>query len=605
MGESEAARAQERERRERERRERAEGDKRKMKSSFLSRSTTSSRALAARRGVAVGSPRLNTTSKRTVVAAKRGSREGRGSSCGRGGGVQKVAAVASGSQDMSAQDMGTDMGTQVSQVGLVGLAVMGQNLALNVASKGFPISVYNRSYNKTEKCVKRAPKENLADKLTGYDDLEKFVKSLERPRNVILLVKAGAPVDGTIESLLTYLEPGDAIIDGGNEWYQNTEMRAKKVMEEKGILYMGMGVSGGEEGARNGPSMMPGGNKEVWERVKPVLSKVAAQVDDGPCVTYIGEGGAGNFVKMVHNGIEYGDMQLIAEAYDVLKMVGGLSNDELAEAFTDWNTAELESYLIEISSLILAKKDDQSGKSDDFLVDKILDKTGMKGTGKWTVQQAAELSVAAPTIASSLDSRFLSGLKDERVAAENFYSKLNLAPAGAMGEVDKKQLIKDVRYALYASKVTSYAQGMNLIRAKSNEQGWNLNLGEMARIWKGGCIIRAGFLDRIKNAYDKDPNLASLLVDEKFAKEMIEREAAWRRVVTAATGAGVAVPSMSGSLAYFDSYRRGRSPANLVRAQRDFFGSHTYERIDMEGWYHTLWSDMNSADSITTSGYKA
>merc|ERR1712057_87752 len=461
-------------------RERAEGDKRKMKSSFLSRSTTSSRALAARRGVVVGSPRLNTTSKRTVVAAKRGSREGRGSSCGRG--AQKVAAVASGSQDMSAQDI-SDMGTQVSQVGLVGLAVMGQNLALNVASKGFPISVYNRSYNKTEQCVKRAAKENLADKLTGYDDLEKFVKSLERPRNVILLVKAGAPVDGTIESLLTYLEPGDAIIDGGNEWYQNTEMRAKKVMEEKGILYMGMGVSGGEEGARNGPSMMPGGNKEVWERVKPVLSKVAAQVDDGPCVTYIGEGGAGNFVKMVHNGIEYGDMQLIAEAYDVLKTLGGLTNDELEACFGDWNKGELESFLIETSATIF----------------------GMKGAGKWTVQQAAELSIAAGTVAASLDARFLSGLKNERTQASEFYSKLGLAEPKALEAVEKQQLMNDVRQALFASKICSYAQGMNIIKAKSMEQEWDIPMGELARIWKGGCIIRAGFLDQIKEAYKSNP----------------------------------------------------------------------------------------------------
>merc|ERR1712057_127420 len=443
-------------------RERAEGDKRKMKSSFLSRNTTSSRALAARRGVVVGSPRLNTTSKRTVVAAKRGSGEGRGSSCGRG--AQKVAAVASGSQDMSAQDI-SDMGTQVSQVGLVGLAVMGQNLALNVASKGFSISVYNRSYNKTEQCVKRAAKENLADKLTGYDDLEKFVKSLERPRNVILLVKAGAPVDGTIESPLTYLEPGDAIIDGGNEWYQNTEKRAK-----------------------------------------PVLSKVAAQVDDGPCVTYIGEGGAGNFVKMVHNGIEYGDMQLIAEAYDVLKTLGGLTNDELEACFGDWNKGELESFLIETSATIFGKKDDQMPEgSDEYLIDKILDKTGMKGTGKWTVQQAAELSIAAGTVAASLDARFLSGLKNERTQASEFYSKLGLAEPKPLEAVEKQQLMNDVRQALFASKICSYAQGMNIIKAKSMEQEWDIPMGELARIWKGGCIIRAGFLDQIKEAYKSNP----------------------------------------------------------------------------------------------------
>jgi 6-phosphogluconate dehydrogenase len=322
-------------------------------------------------------------------------------------------------------------------------------------------------------------------------------------------------------------------------------------------------------------------------------------------VTYVGKGGAGNFVKMVHNGIEYGDMQLISEAYDILKTVGGLTNEEMHAAFVEWNKAELESYLIEISSYILEKKDDQKD-DNSFLVDKILDKTGMKGTGKWTVQQAAELSVAAPTIASSLDSRFLSGLKDERVAAEAVFKSKGLAPADSKGPapgIDKKQLIDDVRKALYASKVTSYAQGMNLIRAKSNEQEWGLNLGEMARIWKGGCIIRAAFLDRIKQAYDKDANLPSLLVDGEFASELVDKEQAWRRVIVAAVNAGVSTPSMSSSLNYFDTYRRGRCPANLVQAQRDFFGSHTYERMDMEGWHHTLWSDMNSADSITTSGY--
>jgi 6-phosphogluconate dehydrogenase len=512
-----------------------------------------------------------------------------------------MATMASGSG--GADDDDDDAGKK-SRIGLCGLAVMGQNLALNVAEKGFDISVFNRSSDKTDVCVARAGKEGLGERLRGYKDVGEFVNSLAKPRCVIILVKAGAPVDATIENLCKHMETGDCIIDGGNEWYENTERRSRE-LGEKGILYVGMGVSGGEEGARNGPSMMPGGSKEGYEIIQDILKPVSAQTDSGACVTYVGPGGAGNFVKMVHNGIEYGDMQLISEAYDVLKTVGGLTNDELAAAFTEWNQAELESYLIEISSLILGKKDDQPGKESDFLVDKILDKTGMKGTGKWTVQQAAELSIAAPTIASSLDSRFISGLKDERVAAEAFYAKHGLAPAAGAGQVDKQQLINDVRYALYASKVMSYAQGMNLIRAKSNEQGWNLNLGEMARIWKGGCIIRAGFLDRIKNAYDRDANLPSLLVDEEFAKEVIQREGAWRRVVTAAINSGVAVPSMSGSLAYFDSYRRGRLPANLVQAQRDFFGSHTYERTDMEGWYHTLWSDMNSADSITTSGYKA
>uniref|UniRef100_A0A7S3E2N1 6-phosphogluconate dehydrogenase, decarboxylating n=1 Tax=Chloropicon laureae TaxID=464258 RepID=A0A7S3E2N1_9CHLO len=511
-------------------------------------------------------------------------------------------AVASGSME----DHAAAHPSKLSQLGLVGLAVMGQNLALNVASKGFSISVYNRSYAKTEQCVKRAAKEDLAANLTGYDDLEAFVQSLERPRNVVLLVKAGAPVDGTIESLLTYLEPGDAIIDGGNEWYQNTEMRQKKVLEEKGILYMGMGVSGGEEGARNGPSMMPGGNKDVWDRVKPVLSKVAAQVDDGPCVTYIGKGGSGNFVKMVHNGIEYGDMQLIAEAYDVLKTLGGLTNAELEACFSEWNKGELESFLVETSATIFAKKDDQQPQeANEYLVDKILDKTGMKGTGKWTVQQAAELSVAAGTVAASLDARFLSGLKSERVEASEFYAKIGLGEPKPLEAVEKQQLMSDVRQALFASKICSYAQGMNIIKAKSLEEEWDIPLGELARIWKGGCIIRAGFLDQIKDAYQSNPELKNLLMDPNFANALVTRQSAWRRVVAMAVQSGVSVPGMSNSLAYFDSYRRHSLPANLVQAQRDFFGSHTYQRIDKPEteWFHTLWSDAQSADSITTSGY--
>ena len=496
--------------------------------------------------------------------------------------------------------------TAKAEVGLVGLAVMGQNLALNVASKGFPISVYNRSYAKTEQCVSRADKEKLGDRLTGYEDLGDFVQSLQRPRNVILLVKAGAPVDATIESLLGHLEPGDAIIDGGNEWYQNTEERQRRVMEEKGILYMGMGVSGGEEGARNGPSMMPGGNREVWDRVSSVLSKVAAQVDDGPCVTYIGKGGAGNFVKMVHNGIEYGDMQLIAEAYDVLRTLGGLTNAELESCFSEWNKGELESFLVETSATIFSKKDDQKPEdTEEYLVDKILDKTGMKGTGKWTVQQAAELSVAAGTIASSLDARFLSGLKDERVKASAFYAELGLGEPKPLGKVDKAQLMADVRQALFASKICSYAQGMNIIKAKSLEQEWDIPMGELARIWKGGCIIRAGFLDQIKQAYQTNPELKNLLMDPSFAEAMVSRQEAWRRVVAMAVQSGVSVPGMSNSLAYFDSYRRHSLPANLVQAQRDFFGSHTYQRVDKPDteWFHTLWSDAQSADSITTTGY--
>jgi len=417
-------------------------------------------------------------------------------------------------------------------------------------------------------------------------------------------VKAGAPVDGTISALLDAgLEPGDVIIDGGNEWYENTERRAAEVAKS-GVRYIGMGVSGGEEGARNGPSMMPGGDKAAFESLEPVLTKVAAQVDDGPCTMFVGPGGSGNFVKMVHNGIEYGDMQLISEAYDVLKTVGGLTNEELAAAFTEWNSGELSSFLVEISAIIFAKKDDQ-GDGKDSLIDVILDKTGMKGTGKWTVQQAADLSVAAPTIEASLDARFLSGLKEERVAAAAFYEKLGVAqPSASTSNIDKAELVTKVRSALYASKICSYAQGMNIIRAKSEAQGWNIDLSALARIWKGGCIIRAAFLDDIRAAYARDPALPSLLVDPFFGQAVADRQAAWRDVVTLAIQNGVAAPGMTASLAYFDSYRRERLPANLVQAQRDYFGSHTYERTDgKEGWFHTVWSDANSADSITTSGY--
>ena len=431
-----------------------------------------------------------------------------------------------------------------------------------------------------------------------------FVASLQKPRCVIILVKAGAAVDETISQLVAAgMEAGDIIVDGGNEWYENTERRAAQ-LQGQGIQYMGMGVSGGEEGARNGPSMMPGGSKDAYNRLHDVLVKVAAQVPpDGACVTYVGPGGAGNFVKMVHNGIEYGDMQLISEAYDVLRVIGGLTNAELCDAFGEWNRGELNSFLVEITATIFGREDDQK-PGTGAVVDKILDKTGMKGTGKWTVQQAAELSVAAPTIAAALDARCLSGLKDERVAAAGVLEKCGVPPAQAPPKgVDKAALVADVRAALYASKICSYAQGMNILRAKSLERGWDLSLGDMARIWQGGCIIRASFLGDIKRAYEKNPSLASLLVDADFASALASRQAAWRRVVGLAVATGVAVPGMSSSLAYFDTYRRARLPANLVQAQRDYFGSHTYERTDMEGWHHTLWSDANSADSITTSGY--
>ncbi|KAK9716639.1 hypothetical protein RND81_06G247400 [Saponaria officinalis] len=475
------------------------------------------------------------------------------------------------------------------QIGLAGLAVMGQNLALNIAEKGFPIAVYNRTTTKIDETLNRAKIEGDLP-MYGQYSARDFVLSIQRPRSIIILVKAGVPVDQTIAAVSEHMDAGDTIIDGGNEWYENTERRLVEA-HSRGLLYLGMGVSGGEDGARYGPSLMPGGDFEAYSNVENVLKKIAAQVDDGPCVTYIGEGGAGNFVKMVHNGIEYGDMQLISEAYDVLKNVGGLSNEELASIFDEWNRGELESFLVEITADIFKVKDELA---DGELVDKILDKTGMKGTGKWTVQQAAELSVAAPTIAASLDCRYLSGLKEERESAAKALSDAGMTEQvnAVRGGVDKKRLIDDVRQALYASKICSYAQGMNLLRAKSSEKNWNLNFGELARIWKGGCIIRAVFLDRIKKAYQRNPDLSSLVVDPEFAKEMVQRQAAWRRVVGLAISAGISTPGMCASLAYFDTYRRARLPANLVQAQRDYFGAHTYERIDRPGAYHTEWSKL-------------
>ena len=433
-----------------------------------------------------------------------------------------------------------------------------------------------------------------------------FVASLERPRRVVILVQAGAPVDSTIENLCKFMEPGDIIVDGGNEWFENTERRAKLV-QDKGLLYVGMGVSGGEEGARNGPSLMPGGSPEAFKALEPIISKVAAQVDDGACTMYVGPGGSGNFVKMVHNGIEYGDMQLISEAYDVLRTLGGFTNAELADTFKRWNEGALQSYLVEITSIILAKQDDAEGaKPGEALVDRIVDKTGAKGTGKWTVQRAAELSVPAPTIAASLDGRYISALKSERVAAASFYEPLGLKAPTTATDVDKAALAEDVRKALYCAKVCSYAQGMNIIRQQSESSGWNVDLGGLARIWKGGCIIRAAFLDRIKQAYRRDKDLPNLLVDAEFARELADQQESWRRVVGLAVARGVSVAGMSSSLAYFDAYRRARLPANLVQAQRDFFGSHTYERDDREGWHHTVWdARYGSADSITTKAYQA
>ncbi|KAG2387102.1 hypothetical protein C9374_002137 [Naegleria lovaniensis] len=443
----------------------------------------------------------------------------------------------------------------MADIGLVGLAVMGQNLALNIADKGFKISVYNRSYEKTEHTVQRAKDEGKgAYQLDGFKTIEEFVNSLSKPRKIIMLVQAGNPVDATIELLTPLLDKGDIIIDGGNEWFLNTERRAKKA-EENGILYMGMGVSGGEEGARHGPSLMPGGPLEAYNQVKHILEKIAAPLEnEAPCVTYIGERGSGNYVKMVHNGIEYGDMELIAEVYDMMKSVGKLTNEEIAEAFTEWNNSELKSYLIEI-----------------------------------TMQEGAERGIAIPTMASALDSRYISSLRDQRLQAEKQLT--GPTPNDLTETIDKKVLIQQLKDALYCSKICSYTQGMNLIAEASKQYGWNLKLGSIARIWKGGCIIRAIFLDRIKNAYDLNPNLPSLLLDPDFNKEIAERQASWRKIIQLAINAGIPTPALSSSLAYYDSYRRGRLPANLIQAQRDFFGAHTFERLDMQGKFHAKWEE--------------
>lgn len=470
---------------------------------------------------------------------------------------------------------------QLSDVGLYGLAVMGQNFALNMAEHGFKVSVCNRTTGKVDVTVQRAKDEGDLP-LVGFHEPADFVASLAKPRKIVILVMAGKPVDDTIEMLSNFMEPGDLIIDGGNEWFPNSQRRAKE-LEPKGIMFIGMGISGGEEGARKGPSLMPGGPRAAFDLVEPILTKCAAQVDDGPCTTYLGEVGSGNYVKMVHNGIEYGDMQLIGECYDILKHTAGLNNDELARIFTEWNETELQSFLIEITGLIFAKKDDLT--EDGHLVDRILDKTGMKGTGRWTIQEAAERNIAAPTMAAALDVRYLSALKDQRVAAAGI-----LTGPAEIPNVDKEQIIQDVRQALYAAKICSYAQGMNLIKAASDHFNWGIDLGECARIWKGGCIIRARFLDSIKAAYVRNPDLPNLLVDPTFAQDLISRQGGWRRIVSLCVASGIACPSLSASLAYFDTYRRARLPANLTQAQRDFFGGHSYERTDRPGVFHAAWT---------------
>jgi 6-phosphogluconate dehydrogenase len=472
------------------------------------------------------------------------------------------------------------MNNQACDLGLFGLGVMGQNLVLNMARNGFSVGVYNRTTERT--------KDFMADKASGQDihagyTLKEFVGLLKRPRTIMLMVKAGAPVDAVIEELVPLLDAKDLIVDGGNSHFKDTERRAQQ-LEKQGLLYVGTGVSGGEYGALHGPSIMPGGPEEAYERIRPVLEAIAAKVDGEPCVTHLGPRGAGHFVKMVHNGIEYGDMQLIAEAYDILRRGGGLIAEELHEVFAQWNRGELSSYLIQITADILAKVDDKTGKP---MVDVILDEAEQKGTGKWTSQDAMDLGAPIPTIDTAVESRFLSALKEERVAA----SKVLAGPDGRL-EGGRGQLVEDVRDALFAAKICSYAQGMALLGVASREYEYGLDLAEVARIWRGGCIIRAAFLNDVMAAYKEEPDLANLMLNAFFKQAVQERENAMRCVIQTAVSLGVPCPAFSASLAYYDGYRTARSPANLIQAQRDYFGAHTYHRIDMEGVFHTEWQEL-------------
>ena len=475
-----------------------------------------------------------------------------------------------------------------SDFGLIGLAVMGQNLVLNVESRGFRVSVYNR----TTETMKEFIAENLDKNLYGAETLEDFVASLERPRKVMILVKSTAggdpndrdAVDKVIESLVPLLEEGDLSIDGGNTYFIHTERRSKE-LAEKGLLFIGSGVSGGEEGARKGPSIMPGGPASSWEIIKPVFEAITAKVDGVPCVTHVGTGGAGHFVKMVHNGIEYGDMQLICEAYEIFKRAG-ITNDEMAEIFTKWNEGPLESFLIQITSKIFEEKDPETSK---HLVDLIVDKAGQKGTGRWTVMNSAANAVVISTINAAVEARILSSKKDERLAAAPILQGPD--PAVSM---NKEELVQKVHDALYASKIISYAQGLDLIKVVSEVHGWGVDLGSCARIWRGGCIIRARFLNRITEAYERDGDLTNLMLDSFFTDILNSNQAAWREIVALGVTNGIPVPAFSASLSYYDSYRSEVLPANLLQAQRDFFGAHTYERTDKPAgeFFHTKWPEL-------------
>jgi 6-phosphogluconate dehydrogenase len=473
-------------------------------------------------------------------------------------------------------------------IGLIGLAVMGQNLVLNMADHGFTVAAYNRTTSKVDDFL-AGPGQGKS--VVGCHSLEEFVQSLKKPRIAMLMVKAGMPVKQTVKQLAPLMEPGDIIIDGGNSYFLDTEQQIKD-LESLGLLYMGTGISGGEEGARHGPSIMPGGVQEAWPHVKPIFQSIAAKVgpnNDIPCCEWVGPGGAGHYVKMVHNGIEYGDMQLICEAYSLLKEGLGLDNEDLYEVFAEWNRGELDSYLIEITRDIFSVTDPKTGRS---MVDVILDKAGQKGTGKLTSQLALDLGVPTTLITEAVFARTLSALKENRVRA----SRVLTGPRNAIAEfrvsVIKDEFIKQVRKALFASKICSYAQGFFQLQAAAAEYDWDLKYGEIAMLWRGGCIIRAAFLEDIKSAYDREPELENLLLDQYFMESVVANQKVWRQVICTATQLGIPIPAMSAALNYYDGYRSERLPHNLLQAQRDYFGSHTYERIDMDGVFHTDWQKL-------------
>jgi 6-phosphogluconate dehydrogenase len=482
------------------------------------------------------------------------------------------------------------MQTESCDIGLIGLAVMGQNLVLNMNDHGYRVAVFNRTVSKVDDFVHNEAK---GTQVVGAHSIPELTQMLKKPRRVMLMVKAGDTVDQMIDSLTPHLEKGDIIIDGGNSHYPDTNRRTKS-LADKGILFIGTGVSGGEEGARFGPSIMPGGNPAAWPHVKEIFQAIAAKVEDGtPCCDWVGENGAGHYVKMVHNGIEYGDMQLICEAYQLLKEGLGLTAQELHEVFAEWNKGELDSYLIEITSQIFTKNDEDGTP----LVDKILDTAGQKGTGKWTGISALDTGTPVTLIGEAVFARCLSALKEERVAA----SKILTGPKTTAAQ-DRKVFIEDVRRALYCSKIISYAQGYMLLREAAKEQGWNLNFGGIALMWRGGCIIRSRFLGKIKEAYDKNPQLTNLLLDGFFSKLLNDYQASWRRGIIQAIQYGVPTPAISTALSFYDGFRTARLPANLLQAQRDFFGAHTYERIDKPRgqFFHTNWTGRGGRTSSGT-----